>query len=76
MCRPVKITPPMAAAIMQKSNLFVYEGLKRGVFPFGHAMQMPGSSKWTYYISPPAFAAYLGISMEDLIQEVNRDEVV
>ncbi len=72
MCKPVKITPPQAAAVMRKSNLFVYEGLRRGVFPFGHAMQMPGSTKWTYYISPPGLAAYLGISLESLIEEVSK----
>ena len=72
MCKPIKITPPQAAALMRKSNLYVYEGLKRGVFPFGNAMQMPGSTKWTYYISPPAFAAYLGITMDDLIEEVSK----
>ena len=72
MCKPIKITPPQAAALMGKSNLFVYEGLKRGVFPFGHAMQMPGSTRWTYYISPPQLAAYLGVDLSELIEEVNK----
>ena len=49
---------------MGKSNLFVYEGLKRGVFPFGHAMQMPGSNKWSFYISPKLLADYIGVSVE------------
>lgn len=72
MCKPIKITPPQVAALMRKSNLFVYEGLKRGVFPFGNAMQMPGSRKWSYYISPPQLAEYLGISLSELIEEVNK----
>ena len=71
-CEPIKISPPQAAAIMQKSNLFVYEGLKRGFFPFGHAMQMPGSTRWTYYISPPQLAEYLGISLSQLVEEVRK----
>ena len=72
MCKPIKITPPQAAALMGKSNLFIYEGLKRGVFPFGQAMQMPGSTRWTYYISPPQLAEYIGISLSELIEEVNK----
>lgn len=72
MCKPIKITPPQAAALMGKSNLFVYEGLKRGVFPFGHAMQMPGSTKYSYYISPPQLAEYLGIGLAELIEEVSK----
>lgn len=71
MCKPLKITPPQAAALMGKAQLFVYEGLRRGFFPFGYAMQT-SPSRWTYYISPPQFAAFLGISLEDLTEEVNK----
>ena len=71
MCKPIKITPPQAAALMGKSNLFVYEGLKRGVFPFGYAMKT-SPTRWTYYISPPQLAAFLGISLEDLAEEVSK----
>ena len=66
----VKISVPEAAKVMQKSVLFVYEGMKRGVLPIGEAMQMPGSTKWTYFISPPLLAQYLGVKLEDLIEEV------
>ena len=66
----VKISVPEAAKIMRKSVLFVYEGMKRGVLPIGEAMQMPGSSKWTYFISPPLLAQYLGVELSDLIEEV------
>lgn len=68
----VKISVPEAAKIMQKSVLFVYEGMKRGVLPIGEAMQMPGSTKWTYFISPPLLAAYLGVELKDLLEEVRR----
>lgn len=68
----VKISVPDAAKIMQKSVLFVYEGMKRGVLPIGEAMQMPGSTKWTYFISPPLLAQYLGVRLEDLIEEVRN----
>ena len=66
----VKISVPEAAKIMGKSVLFVYEGMKRGVLPIGEAMQMPGSSKWTYFISQPLLAQYLGVELKDLIEEV------
>lgn len=68
----VKISVPEAAKIMQKSVLFVYEGMRRGVLPIGEAMQMPGSTKWTYFISPPLLAQYLGVRLEDLIEEVRE----
>lgn len=71
MCKPLKIAPPQAAALMGKSNLFVYEGLRRGFFPFGYAMKT-SPTRWTYYISPPQFAAFLGISLEALTEEVNK----
>lgn len=68
----VKISVPEAARVMQKSSLFVYEGMRRGVLPIGEAMQMPGSTKFNYFISPPLLAAYLGVSVEDLVEEVKR----
>ena len=68
----VKISVTEAAKVMQKSILFVYEGMKRGVLPIGEAMQMPGSTKWTYFISPPLLAQYLGVELKDLIEEVRR----
>ena len=66
----VKISVPEAAKVMQKSSLFVYEGMRRGVLPIGEAMQMQGSTKWTYFVSPPLLAQYLGVRLEDLLEEV------
>lgn len=63
MNRPKKITIQVAAALMGKSTLFVREGMKRGVLPIGEAFQLPGSSKWTYYISPPLLAQYIGVDL-------------
>lgn len=63
MNRPKKITIQVAAALMGKSTLFVREGMKRGVLPIGEAIQLPGSSKWTYYISPPLLAKYIGVDL-------------
>ena len=64
MNRPKKITVQVAAKLMGKSTLFVREGMRRGVLPIGEAMQMPGSEKWTFYISPKLLADYIGVSVE------------
>ena len=64
MDRPKKITVQTAAKLMGKSTLFVREGMRRGVLPIGEAFQLPGSTKWTFYISPPALAAYIGVDLE------------
>lgn len=61
---PKKITVQTAARLMGKSTLFVREGMRRGVLPIGEAMQMPGSNKWTFYISPPLLAKYIGVELD------------
>ena len=61
---PQKVTVQVAAKLMRKSTLFVREGMKRGVLPIGEACQLPGSTKWTFYISPPLLANYIGIDLE------------
>lgn len=48
-----------AARRMGKSTLFVREAMKRGLLPIGTAMQMPGSTKWSFHISPGKLEAYL-----------------
>ena len=72
MSRPSKITIQMAAKLMGKSTLFVREGMKRGLLPIGEAMQMPGSTKWTYYISPPMLAEYIGSDLASVFEEARR----
>lgn len=54
-----KVTVAEAARRMGKSTLFVREGMRRGVLPIGTAMQMPGSTKWSFHISPAMLDAYL-----------------
>lgn len=63
MNRPNKITVQVAAKLMGKSTLFVREGLRRGALPIGDACQLPGSTKWTFYISPPLLAQYIGADL-------------
>ena len=65
---PKKITVQTAARLMGKSTLFVREGMRRGVLPIGEAMQMPGSNKWTFYISPPLLAQYIGVDLNAVLE--------
>lgn len=69
MKKPEKISVTKAAALMGKSTLFVREGMKRGVLPIGQAMQLPGSTRWNYYISPTLLAEYIGADLADLWEE-------
>lgn len=64
---PKKITVQTAARLMGKSTLFVREGMRRGLLPIGEAMQMPGSNKWSFYISPKLLADYIGVSVEAVL---------
>lgn len=66
-----KISPTEAAALMEKSTLFVYEGMRREVLEIGVAMQMPGSTRWSYSISPTMLANYLGIDVDTLYQRLS-----
>ena len=61
-----KILVCEAAKLLGKSNLFVYEAMKRGYLNIGVAMQMPNSTKWTFSISPTQLADYLGIDIPTL----------
>ena len=61
-----KIQVCEVAKLLGKSNLFVYEAMKRGYLNIGIAMQMPNSTKWTFSISPTLLAEYLGIDIPTL----------
>lgn len=61
-----KILVCEVAKLLGKSNLFVYEAMKRGFLNIGIAMQMPNSSKWSFSISPTQLAEYLGIDIPTL----------
>lgn len=54
-----KVTVAEAARRMGKSQLFVREAMKRDLLPIGTALQLPGSTKWTFHISPAKLDAYL-----------------
>lgn len=57
-----RLTVKETAKLMNCSEQFVREGLKKGVFPFGYAVKM--SSYWTYFISPEKFTEHTGIEVK------------
>ena len=61
-----KIIVPEVAKLLGKSNLFIYEAMKRGFLNIGIAMQMPNSTKWSFSISPSLLAEYMGIDIATL----------
>ena len=77
-----KIIVCEVAKLLGKSNLFVYEAMKRGFLNIGVAMQMPNSKKWSFSISPTRLAEYLGIDIATLnerlsgIREERKKEMV
>lgn len=64
-----KITVQRAAELLGKSTLFVREAMRRGTLPIGTAEQLPGSSRWTFIISPTMLAEYMGCSVSELYEE-------
>ena len=67
-----KILVCEVAKLLGKSNLFVYEAMKRGFLNIGVAMQMPNSQKWTFSISPAMLADYMGIDVPTLNQKLEK----
>lgn len=66
MNRERKILVSEVAKLLGKSNLFIYEAMKRGVLNIGIALQMPNSTKWSFSISPTLLAEYMGIDIPTL----------
>lgn len=56
-----KITVAQAAQLMNKDQVYIREGIKSGRLPIGTAIRLPGSTKYSYYISPKLFWEYTGI---------------
>lgn len=71
MCKS-KIQVAEVAKLLGKSNLFVYEAMKRNFLNIGVAMQMPGSQKWTFSISPTLLAEYMGIDIPTLNERLRE----
>ena len=70
MKKPKRITTAQAAKLMGKTPLFVREGMRRELLPIGRAMQL-SEHRWTFYVSPPLLAAYIGVDLDDLWAELS-----
>lgn len=70
MKKPKRITTAQAAKLMGKTPLFVREGMRRELLPIGRAMQL-SEHRWTFYVSPPLLAAYIGVDLEDLWESLS-----
>lgn len=55
-----QISIERAAAVMGVSPQTVRVGLQKGIFPFGAAVKMPGSSRYTYVIYTAEFERLFG----------------
>ncbi len=64
-----RITPVEAAAIINSSPQFVRIAMQQGILNIGTALKMPGSSTWTYNISPKLLGDYTG---KDIDKELER----
>lgn len=60
----------IAAALMGKSEQFVRIGLQQGVLPFGAAVK--NKTRYSYYISPEKFRAFLGITDKEYIERISN----
>ena len=55
-----------AAKLMGKSKEYVYKGLQEERFSWGNAVWM--GSRWSYYISPAAFAEWTKLKISEVQQ--------
>lgn len=53
------MTVKEAARRMGKSELFVREGLRQGIFDFGYAVKV-SEKRWSFHISRKKFNEYIG----------------
>lgn len=56
-----RLEAEVAAKLMGVSREWLYQGLRDGRFPFGYAVKMKGSSRWTPWISRIRFTQETGI---------------
>lgn len=49
-----------AAKIMKKDQMFIRQGMIKGILPIGTVFKKDGSNQYDYYISPKLFWEYTG----------------
>ena len=67
-----KISIPEAAKILNKSELFVRIAMQREAIDIGSALIMPGSTKYSYFVSPSRLAKEKGITVEEVFERVRE----
>jgi hypothetical protein len=72
----VKVSVATAARLMNKGPQFVRVALQRSLVPFGFAVKISENknSKYDYYINPKQFCDYLGITEQELENNVIKKE--
>lgn len=65
----MKLKVKDAAKILGKAELFVRCGIVSGKLPIGTAIQVSGK-RYSYHVSPGKLAEYMGITIEQLQQEI------
>ena len=67
----MKVSVSTAARLMNKSPQFVRIALQRNLLPFGFAMKLDeDGERYNYYINPSKLCEYLGITEEDVKDEL------
>ena len=58
-----KLTPEKAGKLMGVSAQYGRQGILQGVLPFGCAVKIKGTQRYTYCIFPKKFTEYTGIEV-------------
>jgi len=65
------LTPQQAADIMGVTAQYVRIRMQRNLFnpPIGIADRLPGHERWSYRIFPAQLAAFMKVSVEEILKE-------
>lgn len=58
-----KLTPEKAGKLMGVSAQYVRQGILQGILPFGCAIKIKGTQKYTYCLFPKKFTEFTGIEI-------------
>lgn len=68
--RANNIKPAEAAEVLGVSAQFIRVAMQQGILKIGVAIKMPGSTRWTYQISPKLLGDYCGKDIEAEIAKI------
>ena len=58
-----RLTPEKAGKLMGVSAQYVRQGILQGILPFGCAVKIKGTQRYTYCLFPKKFTEYTGIEV-------------